>query len=410
MPARPPPRRCPARRLSRGTGGGCIRPAPPVACAAPTRCRPRPRRAGALLGLAAPRGRDRLRRRGRLAGRRRTRRSGTRSPRPGIRAADAIGLPVTAWAAGRWPASYRMAVYRPGRARLDTAGPQAEFVERTPAPRRYLRGVTLAGGSFGTGDGQPRLQQPQPRPVRPRLHLRGPRASTPTSQTAASGSSGSRSAGNACRPGRSAPLVGAEVTRVRAALGHASAAGLRVVLDLHGYGDYALGGARRLTRPPARLGGPAGDRPRRPLAPPRRRAADLPASSATACSTSRRGSPRRPRAAPSLGTRLAAGRRRDPRHRRPAASAGLRLRPMGPPSGASCTRTPGSATPAAGSPTRRTPTSTRTAAAGTGPATPTSSPDAPAPTPLCQPLTPMTGGPMVNPRALLACAAVVVVS
>src|SRR3954453_7513845 len=28
-------------------------------------------------------------------------------------AADAIGLPVTAWAAGTWPANYPMAVYRP---------------------------------------------------------------------------------------------------------------------------------------------------------------------------------------------------------------------------------------------------------------------------------------------------------
>src|SRR5262245_28649226 len=29
-------------------------------------------------------------------------------------AADRIGLPVTAWAAGPWPADYPMAVYRPG--------------------------------------------------------------------------------------------------------------------------------------------------------------------------------------------------------------------------------------------------------------------------------------------------------
>jgi endoglucanase len=38
------------------------------------------------------------------------------------------------------------------------------------------------------------------------------------------------------------PLAPAELTRVRTAIGDAATAGLSVVIDLHGYGDYALGG------------------------------------------------------------------------------------------------------------------------------------------------------------------------
>jgi hypothetical protein len=70
------------------------------------------------------------------------------------RAADDIGLPVTAWAAGPWPADYPMSIYRPdpGSAGAQTPGPQASVVERHPSTGRYLRGVALAGGSFAAGD------------------------------------------------------------------------------------------------------------------------------------------------------------------------------------------------------------------------------------------------------------------
>ena len=55
-------------------------------------------------------------------------------------AADAIGLPVTAWAAGTWPANYPMAVYRPVAHGMDVdvAGPQAKVVERHASAAGYL--------------------------------------------------------------------------------------------------------------------------------------------------------------------------------------------------------------------------------------------------------------------------------
>src|SRR5262249_30715171 len=80
------------------------------------------------------------------------------------RAADRIGLPVTAWAAARWPAGYRMAVYRarPGGTGLDSAGPQSLVVQRHASTDRYLRGVVLAGGSFGTSDADPDFSGARP--------------------------------------------------------------------------------------------------------------------------------------------------------------------------------------------------------------------------------------------------------
>lgn len=69
-------------------------------------------------------------------------------------AADVIGLPVTAWAAGTWPANYPMAVYRPVAHGMDVdvAGPQAKVVERHGSAAGYLRGVNLAAGSFATSE------------------------------------------------------------------------------------------------------------------------------------------------------------------------------------------------------------------------------------------------------------------
>jgi hypothetical protein len=164
------------------------------------------------------------------------------------RAADAIGLPVTAWAAGRWPPNYRMTVYRSG-STADTAGPQAPVVEAHPGTGTYLRGVALAGGSFGTGEGSPAFSNRNP----------GRYGSDYTYEDAGFYAF---LAGRGIRLVRlavswerlqdrpSGPLVAAELARVRAAVGQAAAAGLRVVLDLHGYGDYALGGPDGVRRVP----------------------------------------------------------------------------------------------------------------------------------------------------------------
>ncbi|WP_426503121.1 glycoside hydrolase family 5 protein [Dactylosporangium sp. McL0621] len=169
------------------------------------------------------------------------------------RAADAIGLPVTAWAAGQWPANYRMAVYRTGGAgsTLDSAGGQAAVVEAHPSTARYPRGVALAGGSFGSAD--PGFSNLSPGRYGPDYSYENDAAYAYL-------------AGRGVRLVRLAvswerlqtrpfgPLADAEVDRVRTAVTRAAAAGLTVVLDLHGYGDYALGGPDGVRR--VVLGGP----------------------------------------------------------------------------------------------------------------------------------------------------------
>ncbi|WP_433305277.1 glycoside hydrolase family 5 protein [Actinoplanes sp. CA-030573] len=152
-------------------------------------------------------------------------------------AADAIGLPVTTWAAAGWPAGYPMAVYRrsAGSTAIDSAGPQAAILGGHPSTLHYLRGVVLAGGSFGSptvadpgrygydysyenAAGYAYLASQDVRLIR--LTLSWERLQR--------------------RPG--GPLDPAELSRLRTALGLAHANGIAVVLDLHGYGTYAATG------------------------------------------------------------------------------------------------------------------------------------------------------------------------
>jgi Cellulase (glycosyl hydrolase family 5) len=165
------------------------------------------------------------------------------------RAADRIGLPVTAWAAARWPADYRMAVYRagPGASGLDRAGPQSVVVQRHASSDRYLRGVVLAGGSFGTSDADPDFSGAQP----------GRFGYDYTYENGAGYRYLARQGVRLVRlavvwerlqPVPGGPLRDVEIARVRRAVRDAAAAGLHVIIDLHGYGDFTAsagaGGAR----------------------------------------------------------------------------------------------------------------------------------------------------------------------
>lgn len=167
------------------------------------------------------------------------------------RAADAIGLPVTAWAAGKWPANYPMAVYRPVAQGLnvDVAGPQAQVVERHGSTTGYLRGVNLAAGSFAASDSNGGFGTGNPG-----HYGQDYTYETPSSYTflAARGVRLVRLAVNweRLQPHPFGPLDAAELDRVRDALDHAHQAGLSVIIDLHNYGDYALGGG---TEGPPRL-------------------------------------------------------------------------------------------------------------------------------------------------------------
>ncbi|GAA3187804.1 glycoside hydrolase family 5 protein [Dactylosporangium siamense] len=171
-------------------------------------------------------------------------------------AADAIGLPVTAWAAGTWPANYPMAVYRPVAHGMDVdvPGPQARVVERHGTAAGYLRGVNLAAGSFATSEVNGGFGS-----ANPGRYGHDYTYETPQSYEflAGRGVRLVRLAVNweRLQPTPFGPLSATEVARVRAALDHARDAGLLVVLDLHGYGDFALGGGPH-QQTLLRLGGP----------------------------------------------------------------------------------------------------------------------------------------------------------
>jgi hypothetical protein len=127
-----------------------------------------------------------------------------------------------------------MAVYRrsPGSTALDTAGPQGAVLDRHAGTGHYLRGVVLAGGSFGRPTGAS--------PGRYGYDYSYENAAG-YAYLAAQGVTLIRLTLSWERlqhtPG--GPLDTAELARLRAALSLARKNKLAVVLDLHGYGTYA---------------------------------------------------------------------------------------------------------------------------------------------------------------------------
>jgi hypothetical protein len=162
-------------------------------------------------------------------------------------AADALRLPVTAWAAASWPAGYPMAIYRrgAGSTTLDTAGPQSRVVRAHPSTGDYLRGVVLAGGSFGAADSNKGFSSARP----------GRYGYDYSYESAASygylAAQGIKLVRLTVSWERLQPVPGealspTELARVRTALDRARAAGLSVVLDLHNYGSFATPSGPRL--------------------------------------------------------------------------------------------------------------------------------------------------------------------
>lgn len=155
-------------------------------------------------------------------------------------AADALGLPVTAWAAAGWPSSYPMAVYsrRSGSGTVDTAGPQAAVVQAHPGTTGYLRGVVLAGGSFGTAT----ASFSGTNPGRYGQEYSYENADT-YAYLAARGVTMVRLAvaWERLQPAPGGALDSAELGRLRQALNFAARAHLQVIVDLHSYGEFMLG-------------------------------------------------------------------------------------------------------------------------------------------------------------------------
>jgi hypothetical protein len=160
-------------------------------------------------------------------------------------AADQIGLPVTAWAAGSWPADYPMAIYRPdpGSPGALTPGPQAAVLQHHPSTVHYLRGVTLAAGSFAAGDTNGSFGGGNPGHYGRDY---GYEAGSTYRDLAGRGVRLVRLAvtWERLQPVPFGPLSHDELARVRAALDEADRANLAVLVDLHGYGYFAAGGGR----------------------------------------------------------------------------------------------------------------------------------------------------------------------
>ena len=153
--------------------------------------------------------------------------------------ADAADLPVTAWAAGWWPADYPMAIYRatsPGLP-MRQVGRQAAVVERHAAAGEPARGVADAGGAFGAEAAGYSAEQPG---------VYGEAYAYPTPRSMAflarRGLSLLRVAftWERIQPRLGGPLSDAELTRLRSTVRSAHAAGLSVVLDLHNFGRYRV--------------------------------------------------------------------------------------------------------------------------------------------------------------------------
>jgi hypothetical protein len=158
-------------------------------------------------------------------------------------AADHIGLPVTAWAGGSWPADYPMAVYRSDArsSAVNIPGPQAVVVERHPSTGRYLRGVALAAGSFAAADTNAGFGAGNPG------HYGQDYGYETPSTYRGLATRGVRLVRLAITWERLQPvpfgsLSHDELASVRSALRQASQAHLAVIVDLHGYGDFAAGG------------------------------------------------------------------------------------------------------------------------------------------------------------------------
>ncbi len=158
------------------------------------------------------------------------------------RDADAAKLWVTAWATGEWwGTSYPLSVWDVGNGNvLKRPRPQATVIQAHPTRTGYQRGVSVAGGEFGflpTIEPTSAFSNANPGVYDRDYHY----------DRAASFkylySRGVRLVRLAFRWERLQPTLGgaldpAELARLRSAVDRATAAGLKVVLDMHNFGAY----------------------------------------------------------------------------------------------------------------------------------------------------------------------------
>ena len=168
-------------------------------------------------------------------------------------AADAAGLPVTAWSVGEWWRDYRLAVYRAsGRGHaVDTPNTQARVIERHRSRGTVLRGVNDSGGEFGapSTEAVSPFSNANPGIYDRDYHYDGQRTFV---YLASRGVEVVRIPfrWERIQPQLGAPLDPDELARLQAVVRRARRAGLQVVLDLHNFGAYYLFDGKQGLREP----------------------------------------------------------------------------------------------------------------------------------------------------------------
>jgi hypothetical protein len=172
--------------------------------------------------------------------------------------ADAANLWVTVWATGEWwiDPYYRLAVYENRKGAHDSgvesANTQASVLEAHPSTESYLRGINVCGGEFGVPEPlarRSRFSNRKPGTYNTRYHYDSQATFTYLAQR------GIKLVKLAFRWERlqrrlGGPLNATELERLRGAVSRAKVAGLRVLLDMHNYGEYYLfDGTRGVRRP-----------------------------------------------------------------------------------------------------------------------------------------------------------------
>jgi hypothetical protein len=174
-------------------------------------------------------------------------------------AANAAGLPVTAWSAGSWWGDYELAVYRSqvfhNTSGVDTPNTQAAVIERHLSSGTVLRGVNVSGGEFGSqsADATSSFSNANPGVYDRDYHYDGQGTFDYLANR------GIKTVRIPFRWERIQPVLGApldqgELSRLQSVVGRAHKAGLQVVLDLHNFGAYYLFDGQQGVRRP--LGSP----------------------------------------------------------------------------------------------------------------------------------------------------------
>jgi hypothetical protein len=167
-------------------------------------------------------------------------------------AADAAGLPVTAWSVGEWWHDYKLAVYSAsGSDGVDRPNTQASVIERHRSHGPVLRGVNVSGGEFGapSEDARSGFSNANPGVYDRDYHYDGQQT---FAYLASRGVKVVRIPfrWERVQPELGGPLDRDELARLRAVVGRAHRAGLQVVLDLHNFGAYYLFDGQQGVRQP----------------------------------------------------------------------------------------------------------------------------------------------------------------